>query len=173
MEKITPGIYDNLLDQRIEELIGQFCSETNSAQIDQLDTKLLPDYLTRTLAEHIRKALNIIDVDKRYDLANKLIQALSEYDEELGFLRDNQLIPTESNLLTEIYLVGEERKLRPSTPLSFPSLFTGASGSPQLGRELELELESADQMDMLVSFIKTAGINLLFSALKRFTVSAK
>ena len=35
--------------------------------------------------------------------------------------------------------------------------------------KLEIELESADKMDLLVSFIKTAGINLLFPALKKFT----
>jgi superfamily II DNA or RNA helicase len=169
MAELTPGIYDHLIDQELEELIHQIDREKNIVQIGTLDQAVLPDYLTRTLSEHIHKSLRIVPEEKRYDLANRLLRILSEIDGQLDFLKRHQIESSECNLLTEIHSVEQKPKQRPSTPLVFPSLFTGASGSPQLGRELELELESADRMDMLVSFIKTAGTNLLFSALKKFT----
>jgi len=125
--------------------------------------------ITRTLAEHIQKSLKIIPKDERYKLANKLIRTLAEFDSELDFIGESTLISQDNNLLTAIHSISEKAKQTPSTSLSFPSLFTGAAGSPQLGRELELELESADRVDMLVSFIKSAGINLLFPALQKFT----
>jgi superfamily II DNA or RNA helicase/HKD family nuclease len=169
MEKLPIGIYDHILDQELEDLIGSIDQGRNIAQVTHIDEALLPDYLTRTLAEHIQKSLKIVPKEKRYKLANKLIRTLSEFDAELDFISNNQLIPKDNNLLKEIHAIGELAKQIPSTSLSFPSLFTGAAGCPQLGRELGLELESADRMDMLVSFIKSAGINLLFPALKEFT----
>lgn len=169
MEKLPKGLYDHILDQELENLIGNIDRDEDTLRIDSIDEGLLPDYLTRTLSEHIQKSLKIIPHKERYKLANKLISTLSEFDSELDFIGNNKLIPQEQNLLKEIHAVGEQAKHSPSTSLSFPSLFTGASGSPQLGRELELELETADQVDMLVSFIKMAGINLLFPALKIFT----
>ncbi len=169
MEKLTQGLYDHILDGELETLIEQIDADLNVVRIESIDGDLLPDYLTRTLAEHIQQSLKIISEDKRYNLANKLIRTLSEFDGDLKFLNEKQLAFIENNLLKEVYACGEKAKSSPSTSLSFPSLFTGASGSPQLGRELELELESADRMDMLVSFIKTAGINLLFPSLKKFT----
>jgi len=169
MKKLHLGIYDHILDQELERCIEKIDSEKYLARIDSLEDALLPDYLTRTLAEHIQKSLHIVSKEKRYELANKLIRTLSEFDSDLDFLESNQLILSDQNLLQEIRKTEESPKRMPSTSLSFPSLFTGASGSPQLGRELELELESADRVDMLVSFIKSAGINLLFPALERFT----
>ena len=169
MEKLAQGIYDHILDQELEGLIEQIDKDSNITRLESIDESLLPDYLTRTLAEHIQKSLKIVPEEKRYNLANKLIRTLSEFDKKLTFLSGNELISTESNQLKEICSFGEKARLVPSTSLSFPSLFTGASGSPQLGKELELELESADEMDMLVSFIKSAGTNLLYPALQRFT----
>ncbi len=169
MEKLLNGIYDHILDQELETLIGDLDPSGNLARIDSLDEAVLPDYLTRTLAERIQKSLNIIPEEKRYSLANKLIRTLSEFDSELDFMGENPLVHQKENLLKEIHAPGEAAKQPPSTSLSFPSLFTGAAGSPQLGRELELELKSADKVDMLVSFIKSAGINLLFPSLQEFT----
>lgn len=169
MGNLTQGIYDHLLDQKLESLIEQIDTDHSIARIDSIDDELLPDYLTRTLAEHIQKSFKIIKEENRYKLANKLIRTLAEFDNRLDFLDQNQLVFQPNNLLKEIHLLKEPSKPVPFTSLSVPSLFTGATGSPQLGKELELELESADRMDMLVSFIKTAGTNLLYPALKRFT----
>jgi superfamily II DNA or RNA helicase len=72
------------------------------------------------------------------------------------------------NLLTEIRAKDAPSLSRPSVPLNFSSLFTGSSGSPQLGKELELEFESADRIDLLVSFVKNSGLNLILPSLTRF-----
>lgn len=87
---------------------------------------------------------------------------------ELIFL-SSEKIESIADILNEISPTGRNEFLRPTTPPSSPSLFTGAGNSPQLGRELELELESADRVDMLVSFIKSAGLKLLLPSLQRFT----
>ncbi len=169
-KQLSEGIYDHLLNENLLKLLERIRPNELNLEVGALDDSLLPDYLTRTLLEHIRNSLGIVkEKSARYDLANRLLSELSEFDDDLAYLKDEKLVEVEGNLLIEIYDQNYDRKKRPSTSLSFPSLFTGAAGSPQLGHELSLELESADRVDMLVSFIKSAGVNLLFSALQRFT----
>ena len=174
MENLNDGIYENLLTDKLREELNALDQTLRIARLEAPDDALTADYLTRTLAEHIKRSLNIVAKSKGkeregYHLANQILQTISEYDESLDFLKDEYYVDDGKNLLTEISAPDTKATERPSTPLTSPSLFTGSSGSPQLGRELELELESADRVDMLVSFIKSAGINLLFPALEKFT----
>lgn len=174
MEKLNEGIYENLLTDELCQKLNALDQEHRIARLETPDKALTADYLTRSLTEHIKRSLNIVGKAKhneqeRYQLANRILQTISEYDESLGFLSDQHFVDEEKNLLTEISAPDTNSIVRPSTPLTSPSLFTGSSGSPQLGKELELELESADRVDMLVSFIKTAGTNLLYPALEKFT----
>ena len=174
MENLNDGIYENLLTDKLREELNALDQTLRTARLEAPDDALTADYLTRTLAEHIKRSLNIVGKSKGkeregYQLANRILQTISEYDESLDFLKEEYFLDDGKNLLTEISAPDTKATDRPSTPLNSPSLFTGSSGSPQLGRELELELESADRVDMLVSFIKSAGINLLFPALEKFT----
>ncbi len=50
---------------------------------------------------------------------------------------------------------------RPETPLAKSTLFTGSPSDPQLVHELLQEMQSADSMDVLISFIKWSGLRLL------------
>jgi superfamily II DNA or RNA helicase len=50
---------------------------------------------------------------------------------------------------------------RPKTPLAESTLFTGSPTDPQLVYELLREMQSADSMDVLISFIKWSGLRLL------------
>lgn len=58
--------------------------------------------------------------------------------------------------------------VRPLTSVAHTSLFTGAAHEPQLFSELRREIASADEIWLLVSFVKWSGLRLLMDALQEF-----
>ncbi|MCZ4152177.1 hypothetical protein BZG21_48215, partial [Escherichia coli] len=73
--------------------------------------------------------------------------------------------------LNSIRAVKESKILRPETPLSQSSLFTGAKSEPSMLLELQKEIVTSDRIDWLVSFIKFSGIRLLLEQLQKFTAA--
>ena len=168
MAGLTSGIYDHLISEKLRIALDSLDSSVTCAYYDKLEEPLSTDYLTRFLRARIHQALSIVKYDKRLDLANQLLKSLAEFDKDLTFL-SSEKVDNLTEILNEISPINRENFLRPTTSPSSPSLFTGTGTSPQLGRELDLELESADRVDMLVSFIKSAGLKLLLPSLKKFT----
>ena len=67
----------------------------------------------------------------------------------------------------------KEKAIRPVTPLSQSSLFTGASLEPNMLSELNKEILSCDSIDLLVSFVKWSGIRCLMDSLEEATQGGK
>lgn len=57
---------------------------------------------------------------------------------------------------------------RPETSVAQTSIFTGTKHEPALGLELQRELASADEFDMLVSFIRWTGFSIIRKQLEDF-----
>ncbi len=163
MNNLGTGIYEKLLTRSLQSDLDFLANSEKIHHLDTLEDQLLPDYLTRSLQEHILRSLRSVKSrEERYEIANRILESVLQDDASAESYSAN-----EENLLTQISET-EENLPRPSVPLAFSSLFTGATGSPQLGKELELEFETADRIDLLVSFIKNSGLNLIMGALKRF-----
>jgi hypothetical protein len=168
MSDLSYGIYEELLTSALQKRISEHDDDRSIAQLESLEEKLLPDFLTRSLHEHIRRKISGINSQtERYHLANQILDLLHDDTDDPDSIIS--FIDSEENLLTSVHPKAEEKPLRPSVPLRSPSLFTGATGSPQLSKELELEFETANRIDFLVSFIKNSGLNLIYPALKRFS----
>ena len=58
--------------------------------------------------------------------------------------------------------------VRPLTGFRVSNLFTGGQSHVSLSSEIERDIESADTICMIVSFLKLSGVNLIYDHLKRF-----
>lgn len=170
---LKAGLYDDLLTHHLREAIDRMKAQGIESLLGKVEPAQLPDYLTRFLAAKLFEALQTIgskEAARQVDLSNAVIDLLGHKSHELEHLLQEKIEADDQwDVLREVDASPTAPSPRPLTQLSSSSLLTGAPGLPQLGKELELELATADRCDMLVSFVKSGGMRLMREALKKFT----
>lgn len=158
---ITDGVRQDMLDA---SKIGMVC------KLEDIDSAESPNMLTEHLSKLIRNRLSDenLSAEERADFANRLIDFLGEGKEEK--------IVDEKRKLSAVVSQQEEARLkatnstlvRPLTGFRVSNLFTGGQSHVSLSSEIERDIESADTICMIVSFLKLSGVNLIYDHLKRF-----
>jgi len=170
---MKPGLYDDLVTENLVREIESLKADGLVPLFGRIEAAQLPDYLTRFLVAHLAKAIRIYgsnDAKRQIELANAVIESISSKSDDLAYLLHERIARTdEHDVLEELCTAASNPSPRPLTELSASSLLTGAPGLPQLGREIELELATANRCDMLVAFVKSGGMRLLREPLRRFT----
>ncbi|KKK39209.1 helicase [Mesobacillus campisalis] len=177
------GIYEEIINQQLKKELETLDIEEFEIGTDQIDPEEARKLLSTYISAITRKALKFVrdnESDGNQALmdqirtCNEIIQVLSERldDEEFEALQ----IDEEGEILTSIYSkmnsirsIRKGEVVRPVTPISQSSLFTGSSYEPNMLGELKKEILSADRIDMLVSFIKWSGLRCIIEELKTFT----
>lgn len=161
------GIYEKPLDEELAELLAN--RPDLIATLVAIDDESSPQTYSQFLWQIIRQALPIAKPDQRIEIANRLIELLSAQD-GLDYTRRKALLNRTKSILREIRPATSPLPLlRPETPLTISSLLTGSCDDPQLEHELRMEMMTADRVDILVSFVKFAGLRLLKPAFENLT----
>lgn len=170
---MKPGLYDDIVTENLVCEIESLKADGLVPLFGKIEAAQLPDYLTRFLAAQFAKAIRIYgsnDASRQIELVNAVIESISSKSNDLAYLLKERIARTdEHDVLEELCAETPKPSPRPLTELSASSLLTGAPGLPQLGREIELELATADHCDMLVAFVKSGGMRLLREPLRHFT----
>ncbi|WP_026516806.1 DUF3427 domain-containing protein [Butyrivibrio sp. MC2021] len=175
---LEPGLYEQVINKQIQsELQG---SSEDLKLIDKIDGAEASEVLARYVSEIVHKALDRIsedgDLAAKVNLVNKVVGLISS-DAEMDDLKEMAVAENAEQLLAllsesdPMYRIGQKKAkdiVRPETSVAQSSLFTGAIHEPQMYSELKKEMQTADRIDMLVSFIKWSGLRLLFEDLKNF-----
>ncbi|MCM0620156.1 DUF3427 domain-containing protein [Nocardioides bruguierae] len=155
------GLYETLLT----EAIRQGLSETPDAVVETADVPRGERATALARLVH-RAALSAFTAagegEEQTTLANQVL-ALLDQDTAVASPPSELLsiAPPSSSLLQPAPM------RRPTTRLSDTALLTNARGEPNLGGELRLEIESADEIDLLCAFVKWYGLRLLEPELAR------
>jgi len=135
---------------------------------------LLADALSRQLAA-ILDDVTGDDADKTHrqlELVNALLVLLRQRLAADGRPETSaeiiDLVSTPLRLLKAVQREGQFAAA-PEIGLAAPWLFTAGKGSPSLLQEIRRELSSADQVDILVSFITVSGVRKLQDVLQQIT----
>ena len=177
------GLYENIINHLFEIKLEQLDNKKYYIGTKPMDASNVAKYLSRylySLFEQVFAQLKQDDetVEKAVTLANTIIKTLSRD----FYLEDGDLISAKSEILTAVIdktqfefpdIAERLREITPLTSLISSSLFTGSSKQVTMESELKREIQSADEICLLVSFIKRTGINLIFNQLKDFTDSGK
>ena len=180
---IELGLYERIINQLFEVKLEQLDEKKYYIGKKMMDASNVAKYLSRYLYglfEQVFSQLKQDDdtVEKAVGLANTIIKTLARD----FYLEDNDLISAKSEILTAVIdktqfefpdIAERLKEITPLTSLVNSSLFTGSSKQVTMESELKREIQSADEICLLVSFIKRTGINLIFNQLKGFTDSGK
>ena len=145
---LPEGLYESVVTPRLQRRLDVTAA---SSRITNLDPALAPEILGRHIGEAVRRHLESVDPAKRLEVVERFTAVLDSDGDRLAG----------GSILQSIYRIGETEPRRPSTPLSEGALLTNARDEPGLGNELALEMESADEVDLLCAFVKFTGVTVL------------
>jgi len=176
---LHPGLYEQVINQKLDsELSTVLEARKSTALIDKAEaSKVLTQYLSEVVQQGLDNvADNGGDISAQIALTNQIVSLIQNTTKEADFAslgvvqRAEQLLAllreNDPRLLLGKTAADVER---PETSVAQSSLFTGAVHEPQMFSELKKEINSADQIDMLVSFIKWSGLRLIIDELREFT----
>jgi superfamily II DNA or RNA helicase/HKD family nuclease len=166
--ELAPGVYERLIDRATRRTLTTL--EGTRAEERALLAAEAPDRLAAHVAERLRTALRRAkDPEEQVALVQEVLQQLDAFDAAA----DRSLVLDEpASLLTWIgpqLLPGESSPPVPLIPLSDSDLLVNAREEPRLGEALVRELETTDRVDLLVAFIRFAGIRVLLGPLRRLS----
>lgn len=181
------GLYEQVINTEIQEQLKDLENKKYIIDKSKIDNTEAKTILSQYISKVIRKALNYIrdkekeDSDKllkQIEACNNIINILSEVSNEEDIKKYE--IDKNGEILNALYskvnnkkALKKEKIVRPVTPLSQSSLFTGASLEPNMLGELNKEILTSDSIDLLVSFIKWSGLRCIIDSLKEATMAGK
>ena len=180
---IELGLYEQIINKLFEVKLDRLDNQLFYVGTRAITKNNVAKYLSRYLCKLFEDvfsqiSLNDDSVERAIKLANDIIKQLGR---ELN-LDEGNLLSAQAKILTAVVdktrcefpdIAERIREITPVTTLAQSTLFTGASGQATLESELKREILSADEICLLVSFIRSTGINLIFNQLKEYTKTGK
>lgn len=165
------GLYEQIVNYDLEQQVRALPAEAEADEqgVDKAEaSSILAAYLAQQTQAILDQAADR-GLGEQVDIVNRMLTAAREGN-------GNDLVSSPARQLLSIRNTTQEaavrrrnQLLRPVTPLSQSSLFTGSHREPQLYTELKKEIASADRIEMLISFIKWSGTRLIIDELRSFT----
>lgn len=178
---LRPGLYEQVINTEISSELSEIPENRKSiVPIDKAEaSKVLAQYVSGIVEKGLDNLLDKGgDITTQVKLINRIIDSIRQATSEVGFIKlsveehAEQLLALLDEKDTNLLLGRKASDFgRPETSVSNSSLFTGAQNEPQMFAELKKEIVSADQIDILVSFIKWSGLRLIIEELLEFTQS--
>jgi superfamily II DNA or RNA helicase len=168
---VFPGLYEQVIDRLLERRLAALETSIFEKTEDDLDPgeshTVLADYLRHVIREDLEAVTGDDRLARQAGIVNRILREL-ETSRTDG---DRSLSPTPRLLMavSPRETVGPLAHERPDRPLALGSLLAGTRLDPTLVSQLRKELDSADRVDILCSFIKWSGVRILERELRAFT----
>lgn len=166
MPILPPGAYDLLVTKELAQEIEDLIRKEVPVSQEVLDPADAAEPMSRAIAALISRRLEALGASDSASIASVSAdanRALRAIDGDAG-----DSVSFTGHRLTAIGSIGLPKPVVPIVPLSEHYLITGERGEKSLGAQLQREVESADEIDLLCSFIKRSGTSILIDSLQRF-----
>jgi hypothetical protein len=169
MEK---GVYEQLVTEHVKRVVEKLPELGLSATLENIDAAERAGVLSESFSRSFRAILSdAVRNDENGSEQTRIFESVME--RLLSFapkeIAEEHRIAGPPRQLRLVWPDGLMPPNRPDSPLDAGTLLTGTRLDPSLISQLRKEMESADQLDFLCSFIKWGGIRVLEDDLRRFT----
>lgn len=160
---LQDGLYDELLSQKKKLLLENDIVYKDLQSVDPAEfSSYAAVYLERFLKITLDNFKETERIEKGLKLCNSFIKQLSEINKSF----DENDFATEEILLSVLNTEAHNQKTnndleRPGIPLSQSALLVNSRDEYRIGFEIKKEIQSADRIDFICSFIKWSGLRLL------------
>lgn len=180
---IELGLYEQIINKLFEVKLGELNHQEFFIGKRSITKDNVAKYLSRYLYELFEEVFsqfnqNEESVEEAIKLANDIIKHLAQK----FYIANTNLLSARAEILTAVVdktkneypdIAEHIQEITPITSLIKSTLFTGSNKQVSLESELKREILSADEICLLVSFIKSTGINLIINQLRNYTQSGK
>jgi superfamily II DNA or RNA helicase/HKD family nuclease len=164
-DDLTPGAYDELVTEEIARRIHNLPAERVLREALELGES--PEVLSRHLRFIFRRVLaSLEDNDdplEQVRLSNQIVRSLADIRSDF-VSRDDLIVEDDQPILWAISPASGQPEFAiesPSIRLSDSALLVNGRNQPRIGHEINKELSSADDVDLLCSFIKVTGVTVV------------
>lgn len=168
--ELQEGAYENLITNELKQDIIEATDNGLVCKKDEIDGAESPSLL----ADHINKIIknrlsdDSLSLEERVSFVNRLIDFLGENQDERIIESQKMLVSVISQQEEARLTATNKEIIRPLTGFRISNLFTGGQSKVPMNAEIERDIDSADRIYLIVSFLKLSGLNLIYDHLKRF-----
>ncbi len=176
MSELEPGLYERLVTEELRAALAALPHQDLVRQ-DPLHQADAADRIAWHVGRQIERALLDVSDEERVAVGVRVARELLDRLGELA-ASDPTAKPAEPGDILHAILRrqpdGKPAPLEsPLIPLLDTTLLTNARGEPTLWSQLLSEIESADQIDVVMAFIRRSGIRPLLPSLARHCAAGK
>jgi superfamily II DNA or RNA helicase len=163
---LADGVYDSVLTTELAKTLDQLGI---SSAFKHEDSAISDIDLPRALLAHLVQILR-----SEIDSKSKIEEALDFSNDLISYLEKPELLIDNSRrvlkgVINDVHTGISKISRHPQIPLSQIYLLTNNKGEPSLGSEIKAELQSADSVDVVMSFVMKQGVIYLENALRDFS----
>lgn len=168
---LEPGLYESIVTEALAEELAQI-RDKYAIEKDKPTSAEIADRVALHVGHVLIRAIRSKGDKERLEIASSLHRALigmiSEAIDDDSVLADRSV--DSLSLLRGIFRYlpdgAPARQTPPMVPLLDTTLMSNSPGEPRIGKQILSEISSANQVDLIMAFIRRSGIRPFESALK-------
>jgi len=167
---LEPGLFEVLITEGLQAEIREL-TQRLSVDSRPLNTADVSDRIAWHVSRQIERALLDVSDEQRVEVGVRVARALLERLGELVAADPSSRPIDPASVLHAVLRPRPDGTTAsfesPLIPLLDTTLLTNAPGEPTLWSQLRSEIDSADEIDVVMAFIRRSGISPLLDALRR------
>lgn len=176
-DEVYTGLYDEIISESLKNKLQNLDPNRFKILMESLDEEEASLYLSKYIQLIVKESIEKSKkhgLDGVISLSNKIINFITSEVSEPSFIEKvtNQILKAVFKNDGRINL-NDDYFVQPGIPLAQSELLVNARGEYRIGNELKKEIQSADQIDLICSFIKWSGIRIIKDELTHFTEKGK